>query len=634
MSTREELEQRRFSLSTAKQILLEKRRQSIAALEERPDSIPRRPQGVSAPASFAQQRFWFLHQLEPGNTAYNEIRTSRLSIQLDVDVMKRVLLEILRRHEILRSNFEFRDGQVQQIVHSYEDAAVELSLLEFDLRQTPASEREQEALRLIDMVGKRPFDLAKGLLWRSLLIRMGEAEIIFVSVIHHILCDGQGLDIFEQELQALYMAFQAGHPSPLLEPGLQYADFAYWEQQRFGGDIWKEQLAYWKQTLAHVSNQPLLYGDRPRQSLQDAHRTSLSFTVPASVTERLRDLSSREGVTLFMILLAAFQLLLFHYSGQDDVVIGTPISSRSRPELEPLIGCFINMLILRTDFSGNPTFQELLQRVRDVSLGAYANRDVPFEKLVAELAPERHRSRNPFFQIMLDFQNARQTSSTPPGSTPAARNIAVDVSQFDLIMGLWDDGIELPGEIFYTAEFFDVSTVEDIRNHFLLLLASVTTDPTQPILTLPDLTETERQTITTWNAKRMKGEKDPDVLLFSEQQHSAEEDEAGPRTILEEILVEIWLQILGVEWVGIHDNFFKVGGHSLLATQLLARIQDVLGIEIPLQLVFDAPTVADFAEAIMRDQNNQERIERTIELLLSVTELSENEVEAMLVTED
>src|SRR5581483_6973875 len=387
MSTREELEQRRSNLSAAKQMLLEKRRQNAVPLGESVDVILPRPQGAPAPASFAQQRFWFMHQLEPGNTAYNEVKTFRLATQLDAHILKSVLVEIMCRHEILLSNFAFRDGQVQQIVHPYEDAAAELSLLEIDLQATPDFEREQEAQRYIAMMGKAPFDLAKGPLWRNMLIRMSEADTIFVSVIHHILCDGQGLDIFEKELYTLYTAFQAGQPSPLPEPQLQYADFAYWEQQRVRGDLWKQQQAYWQQTLANISEQPLLYGDRPRQSIQDAHKMSISFTVPTPVTEELRNLSAREGVTLFMILLATIQLLLFYYSGQDDIIVGTPISSRSKPELESLIGCFINMLVLRTDLSGNPTFQTLLQRVRDTSLGAYANRDVPFEKLVAELAP-------------------------------------------------------------------------------------------------------------------------------------------------------------------------------------------------------------------------------------------------------
>lgn len=630
MAIREELEQRRSNLSAAKQVLLEKRRQSIAAMGEHLDIILPRPPDAPAPASFAQQRFWFMHQLEPGNTAYNEVKTSRFKMQLDAHILKRALLEMMRRHEVLRCHFEFRDGQVQQIVHSYEEAAAALSLLEIDLQQTPDLEREQETQHSIDTLGKLPFDLAKGPLWRNMLIRMGEADMIFVSVIHHILCDGQGLDIFEKELYTLYTAFQAGQPSPLPELRLQYADFAYWEQQQTRGDLWKQQLTYWKQTLANISDQPLFYGDRPHQSMQNAHKMSISFTIPAPVTEDLRNLGTREGVTLFMVLLATFQLLLLYYSGQDDIIVGTPISSRSKSELAPLIGCFINMLVLRTDLSGNPTFQTLLQRVRDASLGAYANKDVPFEKLVAELAPPRHKGRNPFFQIMLDFQHSQQPSSTSPEANATPRTIAVDVSQFDFVMGLWDNGTELIGEIFYIAEFLDASTVESIRDHFLLLLTSVTTDSTQPILALP-MTAVERQTIATWNAARMHNKIAPTL----EQPRAIEEDETGePRTPLEEILVEIWMQILGTDGIGIYDNFFKIGGHSLLATQLLARTQDVLGIEIPLQLVFDAPTIADFAEALLQDESNRERVERTIELLLSVTELSEEEVAAMLVAED
>jgi hypothetical protein len=291
------------------------------------------------------------------------------------------------------------------------------------------------------------------------------------------------------------------------------------------------------------------------------------------------------------------------------------------------------MLVLRTDFSENPTFQALLQRVRKTALSAYDNRDVPFEKLVAELAPERQKSRNPFFQIMLDFPNAQQFPSGPSETSATAHNIAVDVSQFDLILGLWDNGTRLEGEIFYLAEFFNDSTIESIRDHFLLLLESVATDPTQPVVTMPALAEAERQELTHWNRARLSSRADLDTIQAPEQ-HSVAEDETGPRTPLEELLAEIWMQILGLEWVGIYDNFFKIGGHSLLATQLLVQIQDVLDIEIPLQLVFDAPTIAEFSETLMNNESNQERVEQAIALLLSITELSEDEVQARLVAED
>lgn len=626
MSTREELEKRRSSLPAAKQFLLEKRKQKIASLGERADVIAQRPLGVPVPASFAQQRFWFLHQLQPDNTAYNEVRTFRAPMQLDSDVLKRALLEVMRRHEILRTTFSFKDGKLQQLVHAYEEASAAFSLQEIDLRQTPAAEREQEAQRVIRETVTRPFDLAQGPLWRNTVIRMGEADTILVNVIHHILCDGWGLDIFEQELHALYMAFQMGQPSPLPEPELQYADFAYWEHQRAQGDHWKQQINYWKQTLSDVNDQPLLYGDYPRQSIQNAPRASLAFSIPASVAQELREASSREGVTLFMILLATFQLLLFQYSGQNDITIGTPISRRSKSELGSLMGCFINMLVLRTDFSGDPTFQALLQRVRTTALGAYANQDIPFEQLVADLAPERNKNRNPFFQVMLDFQNYQQVSLTPSESTTTARNIAADISQFDLVVRLWDSGTELPGEIFYPSSLFDASTVEDMRDQFLLLLAHVAKNAAQPIAAIDTLTARERQTLARWAAARTQSELDA-----IDQQDLEERDETEPRTPLEEILVEIWTQILGLEWVGIHDNFFRIGGHSLLATQLLAQIQNVLDIDIPLQLVFDAPTVATFAEELLKDEHIRERVERTIELLFSVADLSEDEAAAMLV---
>lgn len=630
MTTREELEKRRSGLSAAKQMLLEKRKQRIASLTDQADRIPRRPEGVVVPASFAQQRFWFIHQLKPDNSAYNEIKTFRAAQQLDEQVLRRALLELMRRHEILRSTFAFVDGQLQQLVHPYPEAEAKLSLLTCDLGQTPADQREEEAQRQIHAVVRRPFDLAKDLPWRNLCIKMGDMDTIVISVIHHILCDGWGLDIFGRELQTLYLSFLSGQPSPLPEPELQYADFACWEQQCARGDLWSQQLVYWKQTLAQASQVPLLYGDQPRQLMQDAPRSSVSFTVPASVTEELRELSYREGVTLFMVLLAAFQLLLFQYSGQDDIIVGTPVTRRSRPELEPLMGCFLNMLILRTDVAGDPTFQALLQRVRTSALGAYANQDIPFENLVADLAPERHRNRNPFFQIMLDFQNYQQIASDSEESGLSARDIAADVTQFDLVLRLRDTGATLPGEIFYPGELFTPATVECIRDRFLLLLSTLTTQFRQPISTIAALSEAERGIIARWEAARTESEAGDHAAVQRDEEQAGEDDENEPRTPFEELLAGIWRQVLEIEWVGIHDNFFRIGGHSLLATQLMAQLQEVLDLELPLQIIFDAPTIAGLAEAIMQDEDNRASIEQTIELLLSVTEMSEEAVEALL----
>jgi acyl carrier protein len=631
MTAKEELEKRRSGLSAAKQVLLEKRKQRIASLAEHAESIPRRPAGAPVPASFAQQRFWFIHQLKPENTAYNEIKTLRSPLPLAEQALKGALGELMRRHEILRSNFAFVDGQLQQIVHPFPQAQAQLALQVADLGHTPPAAREQEAQRQIHAVLTRPFDLAQGFPWRTLLLNLGEMGSVVVNVVHHILCDGWGLEIFERELQTLYLAIQAGQPSPLPELELQYADFACWELQCARGDLWKQQLLYWKQTLADASEQPLLYGDHARQFLmQDAPRARLALAVPEAVTRELRALCAREGVTLFMLLLAAFQLLLSQYSGQDDIVVGTPVTRRTRPELEPLIGCFLNMLVLRTDFSGDPTLRELLQRVRATALGAYANQDIPFEALVADLAPQRHKNRNPFFQVMLDFQNYQQVSAQPQESGLSARDIAADVTQFDLVLRLWDGGTTLPGEIFYPGELFEAATLEQLRDRFLLLLTALSGQLTQPLSAIAALSEAEQQTVARWSAARLASEADRAALSPLEHVLSSQDEQSAPRTPLEELLAGIWRQVLEIEEIGIHENFFRIGGHSLLATQLLVQLQEVLEIEIPLQIIFDAPTIAGLAEAIMADEHNQASIEHTIELLLSVTEMSEEAVETLL----
>ncbi|HEY1349382.1 MAG TPA: condensation domain-containing protein [Ktedonobacteraceae bacterium] len=630
MTTKEELEKRRSGLSAAKQVLLEKRKQRIASLAEHAERIPRRPAGAVVPASFAQQRFWFIHQLKPENSAYNEIKTFRSPVPLDEQALRGALSELMRRHEILRSNFAFGDGQLQQIVHPFAQARPQLSLQVSDLGHVPLAAREQEAQRHIHAALTRPFDLAHGFPWRSLLLNLGEMGSLVVSVVHHILCDGWGLEIFEQELQALYLAEQAGQPCPLPELDLQYADFACWELQCARGDLWKQQQLYWQQRLADACEQPLLYGDHARQFLQqDAPRASLALTVPAAVTRELRALSAGEGVTLFMLLLAAFQLLLFQYSGQQDIIVGTPVTRRTRPELQPLIGCFLNMLVLRTDCSGDPTLRELLRRVRSTSLGAYANQDIPFEALVADLAPQRHKNRNPFFQVMLDFQNYQQLSVQAQESELCTRDLAADVTQFDLVLRLWDGGATLPGEIFYPGELFEAATVEHLRDRFLLLLSALSGQLTQPLSALAALSEAEQQIIARWNTARQASAADHEAL-FSLEHESSQDEQSAPRTPLEELLAGIWRQVLEIEEIGIYENFFRIGGHSLLATQLLVQLQEVLEIEIPLQLIFDAPTIAGLAEAIMADEQNRASIEQTIELLLSVTEMSEEAVETLL----
>ncbi|HEU4593896.1 MAG TPA: condensation domain-containing protein, partial [Pyrinomonadaceae bacterium] len=350
--------------------------------------IARTARDEAAPLSFAQQRLWFLDQLEPGSVAYNMPTALRLTGRLDVPTMERTFGEIVRRHEVLRTRFvEVDDSPVQVIT-----PASEVSLPLTDLGHLAEGEREAEAQRLTQEEARRPFDLAAGPLLRAALLRLSEEEHILLVTMHHIVSDGWSMGVLVREMTTLYSAFTSGEESPLEELSIQYADYAAWQRQYLSGEVLDAQLSYWRTQLGGAPALLELPTDRPRPPAQTYRGARHSFTIPAELTSHLTALSQEEGCTLFMTLLAGWQALLSRYSNQEEVVVGTPIANRTRVETEGLIGFFVNTLALRTDLSGEPSFRELLGRVREVTLGAYAHQEVPFERLVEELQPERSLS--------------------------------------------------------------------------------------------------------------------------------------------------------------------------------------------------------------------------------------------------
>src|SRR5262245_14779273 len=389
------------NLSRAKRALLELKLGEESAFAPAEQTIPRRATPEPAALSFAQQRLWFLNQLEPDNPSYNQPKAVRLSGPLDVSSLQKALAHIVTRHESLRTTFVAVDGNPVQIINGGQ--AVDMPVE--DLRDCPASTRAAEMERLLRRAVVSPFDLSKDLMLRTLLLRLTDDDHILLLVTHHIASDAWSSDILWKELATLYQAFTAGQTSPLRPLPIQYADYAVWQRHWLHGEALETQLAYWKQQL--TSGPTLqLPPDRPRPPVHSSRGALQSVALAQELSEGLKALRRKEGVTLFMALLAAFQTLLHRYTGQDDIAVGSPIAGRTRIELEGLIGFFVNTLVLRTDFSGNPTFRELLSRVREVALGAYAHQDVPFEKLVEELQPERTLSRSPLFQVMFAFQNA------------------------------------------------------------------------------------------------------------------------------------------------------------------------------------------------------------------------------------
>jgi hypothetical protein len=353
------------------------------------------------PLSFAQERLWFLDQLEPGLAVYNLPFALRLRGPLQVSALERSLQEILRRHESLRTTFPAKTGRPRQVVGG--EKAFRLTVC--DLRKLPLGAREAEARKLAVTEAQRPFELSHDLLLRASLFRLGEDDHLLLLTLHHIAFDGWSLGILCRELGVLYSAYSAGTPSPLTDLPLQYADFAVWQRSWMQGELLAQQLAYWRERFAGAPAVLEFPTDHPRPPLQSYRGARAAALFEPQLAQALEALSRREGVTLFMTLLAAFKTLLFRYSGQETVVVGCPFAGRNRAELEGLMGFFLNTLALRTDISHEQTFRELLRQVRKGVLEAHAHQDLPFEKLVAELRPERSLSYSPLFQVMFQLRN-------------------------------------------------------------------------------------------------------------------------------------------------------------------------------------------------------------------------------------
>ncbi|RMF30995.1 MAG: non-ribosomal peptide synthetase, partial [Chloroflexi bacterium] len=417
---------------------------TIATLAERIEAALREEAGLEAPPiepvprdgdlplSFAQQRLWFLDQLEPGNLLYNLPLAVRLSGRLDVEALERSLSEIVRRHEVLRTTFASVGGKPRQVIAPPKPLPLPL----VDLTGLPEARREAEVQRLAQEEARRPFDLAHGPLLRVQLLKLDDEEHVVLVTMHHIVSDGWSMGVFVREIAALYAAFAAGEPSPLPELPIQYADFAAWQRKWLQGETLEKQLAYWKEQLSGSPPVLELPTDRPRPSVQTSRGASFAFALPQDLSQAIQALSQEEGVTLFMTLLAAFQTLLYRYTGQEDICVGTPIANRNRPEIEGLIGFFVNTLVLRTDLSGNPRFTELLKRVREVALGAYAHQDLPFEMLVEALQPQRDMSHSPLFQVMFVLQNVPLEALELPDLTLRPVDVDRGTATFDLTLSM------------------------------------------------------------------------------------------------------------------------------------------------------------------------------------------------------
>jgi amino acid adenylation domain-containing protein/non-ribosomal peptide synthase protein (TIGR01720 family) len=458
--------------------------------------LERVSRAAELPLSFAQQRLWFLDQLEPGSAFYNVPLVLRLTGELNVCALESSLDEAIRRHEILRTNFVAVAGRPSQVIAP--ERRLKLTLEE--LSQPAEAARWAAARRRIKEEAERPFDLAQEPLMRCSLLRLGQREHLLLLTIHHIITDGWSLDILFREMAAHYRAFSRQAPARMAEPPVQYADFAVWQRERFDGEALEAQLAYWKEQLAGAPLSLSLPTDRPRPPVQSYRGATRSLALGESMTARLRALGRAEGVTLFMLLLAAFQALLHRYTEQDDFIVGTPIANRNLSELEGMIGLFANTLALRADLSGSPTFRALLQRVRETTLGAFAHQDLPFEKLVEELHPARDLSRTPLFQVMFALQHAPLQGVEFPGLEFCLLEPEGTVAKFDLTLSIDETKNELKVSLEYNTDLFDEQTIVHMLGHFETLLRHAADAPEQSISRLPLLTDTEhRRLLREWN---------------------------------------------------------------------------------------------------------------------------------------
>ncbi|MEO5728989.1 MAG: condensation domain-containing protein, partial [Byssovorax sp.] len=478
-----------------------------AALALRVEAALREDAGTVAPAlgrvaregaaalSFAQERLWFLDQLEPGSPSYVVPLAMRLEGPLDAAALARAVAALVARHEVLRTTFTSLDGRPAAILHDH----VETPLPVTSLAAIPASSREAALRDAVAAEAQRPFDLAAGPVLRARLFALDVDDHLLLLTMHHIVSDGWTLGILNRELAAFHDAFAAGRAPSLPDLPIQYADYAAWQRRWLTDDVLTPELAYWTARLAGAPRALAIPTDRPRPPLPSHRGDHRLFNLSEATSVALTELARREGVTLFMLLLAAFGVLLARTTGEADIVVGTPVAGRTQAETEGLIGFFINTLVLRTEVEGDLSFQALLGRVRETCLGAYAHQDMPFERLVQGLEPERDKSRSPLFQVLFTLQNAPREAMALAGLTLRRQAVESRSAKFDLSLTLAETSGRIGGALEFATDLFDGATIERMLSHLEVLLEGIVADPGARVADLPLLPESERRTLLGWN---------------------------------------------------------------------------------------------------------------------------------------
>ncbi|HYR10458.1 MAG TPA: condensation domain-containing protein, partial [Longimicrobium sp.] len=447
------------------------------------------------PLSFAQERLWFLDRLEPDSPLYTIPVALRLAGPLDAAALERALGEVVRRHEALRTVFADRDGEAVQVIVPFTGFALPVD----DLSGLDADARGAEVVRRAARHARHRFDLAAGPLFAARLLRLGAREHVLLLCVHHAVSDGWSLGVLFRELSALYEAFRRGAPSPLAELAVQYADYAVWQRTHLRGEVLERQMAWWKARLAGAPALLELPTDRPRPVIQSYRGALEPLRLDRTLVDRLHALARAEGATLYMVLLGAFQALLSRWSGSGDVVVGSPIAGRTRAETEGLIGFFINTLALRTHLSGDPSFRGLLRRVREATLGAYEHQELPFEKLVAELQPERSLSHPPVFQASFVLQTHDDGIAALAGLEARIVPVPAETSRLDLSLDVTESDAGVTGGLIYSTDLFLPETVRRMLGHLHRLLERAVEDPDAPLSGLSLLDEAERRAVEAWS---------------------------------------------------------------------------------------------------------------------------------------
>lgn len=535
---------------------------------------------VALPATARQHGFWYLDQLEPGNTAYNIAVRFRLHGPLHVEHLTQALNEIVRRHESLRTVFAEVDGVPMQVILPQLRIPVPLD----DIRDIAEPERQERARALAVEEARRVFDLANGPLIRARLTRVADQDHVLLVTIHHIVSDGWSIGILTNELGVLYDANVRGHRSPLPELEIQYGDFAIWQEQALAAKELSDQLAYWKRHLAGLPALEIA-PDHPRSTTPSSRGMIDSILLVTELTDRLAALAQRENVTPFMVLLAAFQLLLRHHAKQDDIVVGSVIAGRSRPELEPLIGLFINPLVFRTDVSGDPSFVELLDRVRETVLAALAHQDVPFERVVEAVQAKRHPGRHPLFLVNFlyqrDFVRPFEASGLTLMPIPSVSPGAI----YDINFFMVERAEGLRASIEYNCDIYDPATIQRLLAEFQRLLTQIAAEPAARVSAFAIAVPAVPEAVAT----------EPAIEPSSY---------VAPRDEVESRLAEVWQRLLGAQRVSVTADFFDIGGHSLLAARLLAQVAQTFGKKLPLATLLKAPTIEALAARLRTDRLN------------------------------